>query len=81
MSSHGAHHQAAERAGKRSVSPAQPLIEEVEERTGKSGSPFVVAEALEKRLAAQRLREVVAADRMAFGLVSAEARRQAELEW
>ncbi|MER6521993.1 hypothetical protein ACFWHQ_21695 [Streptomyces sp. NPDC060334] len=40
-----------------------------------------MAEALEERLAAQRLREVVAADRMAFGLVSAEARRQAELEW
>ncbi|MCJ0874073.1 hypothetical protein [Streptomyces sp. AP-93] len=32
-------------------------------------------------LAAQKLREVVTADRKAFGPVSAEARRQAEQEW
>ncbi|MGW6689540.1 hypothetical protein [Streptomyces sp. NPDC054961] len=41
----------------------------------------VVAEALEEWLAAQKLREVVTADRKAFGPVSAEARRQAEQEW
>ncbi|MEU7043965.1 hypothetical protein [Streptomyces varsoviensis] len=72
---------AAERAGKRSVSLAQSLIKEVEERTGKNGFSSVVAEALEEWLAAQKLREVVTADREAFGPVSAEARRQAEQEW
>ncbi|MEV6685200.1 hypothetical protein AB0N28_07645 [Streptomyces sp. NPDC051130] len=80
MSSHVAPH-SAERAGKRSVSLAQSLIKEVEERAGKSGFSSVVAEALEEWLAAQKLREVVAADRKAFGPVSAEARRQAEQEW
>ncbi|OKK21075.1 hypothetical protein AMK16_11940 [Streptomyces sp. CB00455] len=80
MSSHAAP-EAAERAGKRSVSLAQSLIKEVEERAGKSGFSSVVAEALEEWLAAQKLREVVTADRKAFGPVSAEARRQAEQEW
>ncbi|MFG2561240.1 hypothetical protein [Streptomyces sp. NPDC048496] len=74
-------HQAPERAGKRSVSLAQSLIKEVEERTGKNGFSSVVAEALEEWLAAAKLREVVAADRKAFGSVSAKARRQAEQEW
>ncbi|MFF5716178.1 hypothetical protein [Streptomyces buecherae] len=73
--------QNAERAGKRSVSMAQSLIKEVEERTGKSGFSSVVAEALEEWLATQKLREVVAADQEAFGPVSPEARRQAEQEW
>ncbi|MFE2926566.1 hypothetical protein [Streptomyces goshikiensis] len=50
-------------------------------RTGKNGFSSAEAEALEERLAAQKLREVVAADRRAFGPVSAEARRQAEQEW
>lgn len=80
MSSHAAP-QAVERAGKRSVSLAQSLIKEVEERAGKSGFSSVVAEALEEWLAAQKLREVVTADRKAFGPVSAEVRRQAEQEW
>ncbi|MFJ3900332.1 hypothetical protein [Streptomyces sp. NPDC090025] len=51
------------------------------ERAGKSGFSSVVAEALEEWLAAQKLREVVTADREAFGPVSVEARRQAEEEW
>ncbi|MCQ6556519.1 hypothetical protein NPS70_25545 [Streptomyces sp. C10-9-1] len=80
MSSHAAHH-STERAGKRSVSLAQSLIKEIEERTGTSGFSSVVAEALEEWLASQKLREVVAADRKEFGPVSAEARRQAEQEW
>ncbi|MEV7213903.1 hypothetical protein AB0O31_12520 [Kitasatospora cineracea] len=53
-----------EHTGKQSVSPAQSLIDEVEER-----------------LAAQKLREVVATDREEFGPVSAEALEQAEQEW
>ncbi|MFJ1755702.1 hypothetical protein [Kitasatospora sp. NPDC088134] len=70
-----------ERAGKRSVSLAQSLINEVEERTGRTGFSSVVSEALEEWLAAQKLREVVAADREEFGPVSAEALEQAEQEW
>ncbi|MEU3497983.1 hypothetical protein [Kitasatospora cineracea] len=70
-----------ERAGKRSVSLAQSLINEVEERTGRTGFSSVVSEALEEWLAAQKLREVVAADREEFGPVSAEALEQAEREW
>ncbi|QKW21169.1 hypothetical protein HUT16_20785 [Kitasatospora sp. NA04385] len=70
-----------ERAGKRSVSLAQSLINEVEERTGRTGFSSVVAEALEEWLAAQKLREVVTADREEFGPVSAEALEQAEREW
>ncbi|MFE7114237.1 hypothetical protein ACFU99_02285 [Streptomyces sp. NPDC057654] len=80
MSTH-ADHPTTERAGKRSVSLAQSLIKEVEERTGKSGFSSAVAEALEEWLAARKLREVVTADRKAFGPASAEARRQAEQEW
>ncbi|WP_282202287.1 hypothetical protein [Kitasatospora fiedleri] len=70
-----------ERAGKRSVSLAQSLINEVEERTGRTGFSSVVAEALEEWLAAQKLGEVVTADREEFGPVSAEALEQAEREW
>ncbi|MFE1317241.1 hypothetical protein [Kitasatospora phosalacinea] len=70
-----------ERAGKRSVSLSQSLINEVEERTGPNGFSSVVSEALEEWLAAQKLREVVAADHEAFGPVSAEALQQAEQEW
>lgn len=70
-----------ERAGKRSVSLAQSLINEVEERTGRTGFSSVVSEALEEWLAAQKLREVVTADREEFGPVSAEALEQAEREW
>ncbi|MFJ4676536.1 hypothetical protein [Kitasatospora sp. NPDC088783] len=70
-----------ERASKRSVSLAQSLINEVEERTGRTGFSSVVSEALEEWLAAQKLREVVAADREEFGPVSAEALEQAEREW
>ncbi|MCX4970007.1 hypothetical protein ACIGJO_35020 [Streptomyces sp. NPDC079020] len=80
MSSHAAH-PVPERAGKRSVSLAQSLINEVEERTGKNAFSSVVAEALEQWLASAKLREVVAADRKEFGPVSDEARRQAEQEW
>ncbi|MFJ5884227.1 hypothetical protein [Kitasatospora cineracea] len=74
-------HKSHERAGKRSVSLAQSLINEVEERTGRTGFSSVVSEALEEWLAAQKLREVVAADREEFGPVSAEALEQAEREW
>jgi hypothetical protein len=73
--------QATERAGERSVSPARSLMREGEERTGKNGFSSVVAEALEEWLAAQKLHEVVTADREEFGPVSDEARRQAEQEW
>lgn len=70
-----------ERAAKRSVSLANSLVKEVEERIGKRGFSAVVAEALEHWLAMDKLREVVAADRRDFGPVSDEARRQAEQEW
>jgi hypothetical protein len=42
---------------------------------------FLPAETREQLLATTKLREVVAADRKAFGPVSAETLRQAEQEW
>ena len=70
-----------ERATKRSISLASSLVDEVEERTGKTGFSAVIAEALEQWLAMAKLREVVAADRLEFGAVSDDALRRAEEEW
>ena len=70
-----------ERATKRSISLAASLVDEVEERTGKTGFSAVIAEALEQWLAMAKLREVVVADRLEFGAVSDDALRRAEDEW
>ena len=70
-----------ERATKRSISLASSLVDEVEERTGKTGFSAVIAEALEQWLAMAKLREVVTADRSEFGAVSDDALRRAEEEW
>ncbi|GAA2804678.1 hypothetical protein GCM10010441_31830 [Kitasatospora paracochleata] len=69
-----------ERATKRSVSLPGSLVEEIEERTGKTGFSSVVSEALEQWLAMAKLREVIEADRR-HGPVSEDARRWAEDQW
>ncbi|MFI1868943.1 hypothetical protein [Streptomyces jumonjinensis] len=58
-------------------SPARPAPEQVGENEFASG----VAEALKESPASAKLRQVVTADRKAFGPVSAEALREAEREW
>ncbi|MEU8539564.1 hypothetical protein AB0C52_06105 [Streptomyces sp. NPDC048717] len=51
------------------------------ERTRERGFFSALTEALKNGHAARKLREVVAADREAFGPVPDHARQQAEREW
>ncbi|MGW2543925.1 hypothetical protein ACWC5I_24370 [Kitasatospora sp. NPDC001574] len=67
-------------AVRRSISLPADLAAEVDARTGKNGFSSYVAAALEHRVAMDKLREIVEADR-AHGEVSAEDREWAEAAW